>query len=97
MKSLLVCERGFDLPSWRSGEVMIGECCPKLDPQCVFDEPVAGMTDRETTETAILDLGKDRTIAVVENDLTFVLGLEVRATDLHAGLGPSPRVDQPMG
>jgi len=53
----------------------------------LLDEPVAGMTDRETEETAelILDLAKDRTIVVVEHDMAFVRSLGARATVLHEG------------
>ena len=53
----------------------------------LLDEPVAGMTDRETEETAelILDLAKDRTIVVVEHDMAFVRSLEARVTVLHEG------------
>src|SRR5215467_11418925 len=52
-----------------------------------LDEPVAGMTDRETEETAelILDLAKDRTIIVVEHDMAFVRSLGARVTVLHEG------------
>src|SRR5437660_11585467 len=51
----------------------------------LLDEPVAGMTDRETEETAalILDLARDRTIIVVEHDMPFVRSLCARATVLH--------------
>ena len=47
----------------------------------------AGMTDRETEETAdlILDLAKDRTIVVVEHDMAFVRSLGARVTVLHEG------------
>jgi urea transport system ATP-binding protein len=53
----------------------------------LLDEPVAGMTDRETEETAelILDLAKDRTIIVVEHDMAFVRSLGARVTVLHEG------------
>jgi urea transport system ATP-binding protein len=53
----------------------------------LLDEPVAGMTDRETEETAelILDLAKDRTIVVVEHDMAFVRSLGARVTVLHEG------------
>ena len=53
----------------------------------LLDEPVAGMTDRETEETAelILDLSKDRTIVVVEHDMAFVRSLGARVTVLHEG------------
>jgi urea transport system ATP-binding protein len=53
----------------------------------LLDEPVAGMTDRETEATAelILDLAKDRTIMVVEHDMAFVRSLGARVTVLHEG------------
>jgi urea transport system ATP-binding protein len=53
----------------------------------LLDEPVAGMTDRETEETAelILDLARDRTIVVVEHDMAFVRSLGTRVTVLHEG------------
>lgn len=53
----------------------------------LLDEPVAGMTDRETEATAelILDLAKDRAIVVVEHDMAFVRSLGARVTVLHEG------------
>jgi urea transport system ATP-binding protein len=53
----------------------------------LLDEPVAGLTDRETEQTAelILDLAKDRTIAVVEHDMAFVRSLGAKVTVLHEG------------
>ena len=53
----------------------------------LLDEPVAGMTDRETEETAelILDLANDRTIVVVEHDMAFVRSLGAKVTVLHEG------------
>ena len=53
----------------------------------LLDEPVAGMTDRETEETTalILDLAKDSTIVVVEHDMAFVRSLGARVTVLHEG------------
>ena len=53
----------------------------------LLDEPVAGMTDRETEETAalILALARDRTIIVVEHDMAFVRSLGARVTVLHEG------------
>ncbi|HEU0155678.1 MAG TPA: urea ABC transporter ATP-binding protein UrtD, partial [Stellaceae bacterium] len=53
----------------------------------LLDEPVAGMTDRETEETAalVLDLAQDRTIVEVEHDMAFVRSLGARVTVLHEG------------
>jgi len=53
----------------------------------LLDEPVAGMTDRETEETAalILALAREHTIVVVEHDMAFVRSLGARVTVLHEG------------
>jgi urea transport system ATP-binding protein len=57
---------------------------PKL---LLVDEPVAGMTDVETHQTAELlkEINKDKTIMVVEHDMTFVRELGVKVTCLHEG------------
>ncbi|MES2750494.1 MAG: urea ABC transporter ATP-binding protein UrtD [Pseudomonadota bacterium] len=57
---------------------------PKL---LLVDEPVAGMTDVETHQTAELlkEINKEKTIVVVEHDMTFVRELGVRVTCLHEG------------
>ncbi len=57
---------------------------PKL---MLIDEPVAGMTDAETKQTADLlrEINRDRTIVVVEHDMTFVRDLGVRVICLHEG------------
>jgi len=53
----------------------------------LLDEPVAGMTDRETAATAelILSLAGSRTMVVVEHDMEFVRSLAARVTVLHEG------------
>jgi len=53
----------------------------------LLDEPVAGMTDAETRETAelILSLAGQRTMVVVEHDMEFVRDLGARVTVLHEG------------
>jgi urea transport system ATP-binding protein len=53
----------------------------------LLDEPVAGLTDRETEETAelILALARERTIVVVEHDMEFVRSLGAKVTVLHEG------------
>ena len=53
----------------------------------LLDEPVAGMTDRETEQTAelILSLAGGRTLVVVEHDMEFVRSLGARVTVLHEG------------
>jgi urea transport system ATP-binding protein len=57
---------------------------PKL---MLVDEPVAGMTDVETRQTAELlkEINRDRTVIVVEHDMTFVRDLGVKVTCLHEG------------
>jgi urea transport system ATP-binding protein len=57
---------------------------PKL---LLVDEPVAGMTDVETHQTAELlkIINRDKTVVVVEHDMTFVRELGVRVTCLHEG------------
>jgi len=57
---------------------------PKL---LLVDEPVAGMTDAETRQTAELlrEINRDRTVVVVEHDMTFVRDLDVKVTVLHEG------------
>ena len=58
------------------------------DPQLLLvDEPVAGMTDSETEQTAILlkDISRTRSVVVVEHDMAFVRELGVKVTVLHEG------------
>jgi urea transport system ATP-binding protein len=57
---------------------------PKL---LLVDEPVAGMTDVETQQTAELlkEINREHTVVVVEHDMTFVRELCVKVTCLHEG------------
>lgn len=58
------------------------------DPQLLLvDEPVAGMTDAETEQTAALlrEINRTRTVMVVEHDMAFVRALAVKVTVLHEG------------
>jgi urea transport system ATP-binding protein len=57
---------------------------PKL---LLVDEPVAGMTDAETEETARLlkDIAREHSVIVVEHDMQFVRELGVKVTCLHEG------------
>jgi urea transport system ATP-binding protein len=57
---------------------------PKL---LLVDEPVAGMTDAETEDTAALlvDIAKSHSVVVVEHDMAFVRALGVKVTCLHEG------------
>jgi urea transport system ATP-binding protein len=57
---------------------------PKL---LLVDEPAAGMTDAETEATAELlrEIAKEKSVVVVEHDMTFVRALGVKVTVLHEG------------
>ena len=57
---------------------------PKL---LLVDEPVAGMTDAETHQTAELlkEINREKTVIVVEHDMHFVRALGVKVTCLHEG------------
>ena len=58
------------------------------DPRLLLvDEPVAGMTDAETAQTAelLVEIAKDHSVVVVEHDMTFVRDLGVKVTCLHEG------------
>jgi urea transport system ATP-binding protein len=57
---------------------------PKL---LLVDEPVAGMTDAETMQTAELlrEINRERSVVVVEHDMAFVRELAVKVTCLHEG------------
>jgi urea transport system ATP-binding protein len=57
---------------------------PKL---LLVDEPVAGMSDLETRQTADLlkEINREHTVVVVEHDMTFVRDLGVKVTCLHEG------------
>ena len=53
----------------------------------LVDEPVAGMTDAETAQTAKLlrSISKNHAVVVVEHDMDFVRDLECKVTCLHEG------------
>jgi urea transport system ATP-binding protein len=53
----------------------------------LVDEPVAGMTDSETEQTAELlrRINETRSVIVVEHDMAFVRALDVKVTVLHEG------------
>jgi urea transport system ATP-binding protein len=57
---------------------------PKL---LLVDEPVAGMSDAETAETAALlrEIARNHSVVVVEHDMAFVRELGVKVTVLHEG------------
>lgn len=58
------------------------------DPEIIMlDEPVAGMSVRERTETATLirKISKDRSVIVIEHDMEFVREIADRVTVMHLG------------
>jgi urea transport system ATP-binding protein len=58
------------------------------DPRLLLvDEPVAGMTDAETEQTAALlsEINRNHSVVVVEHDMAFVRSLGVRVTVMHEG------------
>jgi urea transport system ATP-binding protein len=58
------------------------------DPRLLLvDEPVAGMTDAETEQTARLlrEINRTRSVVIVEHDMAFVRALEVNVTVLDEG------------
>jgi urea transport system ATP-binding protein len=58
------------------------------EPQLLLvDEPVAGMTDAETEQTAVLlrEINRTRSVVVVEHDMAFVRALDVKVTVLNEG------------
>ena len=58
------------------------------DPELLLvDEPVAGMTDAETEQTADLlrAIAKEHSVIVVEHDMEFVRRLNTYVTVLHEG------------
>jgi urea transport system ATP-binding protein len=58
------------------------------DPELLLvDEPVAGMTDHETAQTAALlrQIAGKHSVVVVEHDMEFVRALATKVTVLHEG------------
>ncbi len=58
------------------------------DPQLIMvDEPVAGMTDKETEQTGVLlkSLAEKHAIIVIEHDMAFVRQIARMVTVLHEG------------
>jgi len=53
----------------------------------LVDEPVAGMTDAETEQTAelLVEIARQRSVVVVEHDMEFIRSLDCRVTVLHEG------------
>jgi urea transport system ATP-binding protein len=92
---LLERVRLTDYRSRRAGELShgqkqwleIGMLLAQEPTLLLIDEPAAGMTDRETADTADLlrEIAETRAVIVVEHDMTFVRDLGVKVTVLHEG------------
>jgi urea transport system ATP-binding protein len=95
IESILETIRLTDQRSRRSGDLSHGQkqwleigMLLAQEPQLLLvDEPVAGMTDSETEQTAVLlrEINKTRSVVVVEHDMGFVRALGVKVTVLHEG------------
>ncbi len=92
---ILTTIRLSDLRKMRSGDLSHGQkqwleigMLLAQEPQLLLvDEPVAGMTDSETAQTAelLVEINKTRSVVVVEHDMDFVRALGVKVTVLHEG------------
>jgi urea transport system ATP-binding protein len=79
--------RGGDLSHGQKQWLEIGMLLAQEPRLLLVDEPVAGMTDSETEQTAELlrDINRTRAVVVVEHDMAFVRALGVKVTVLHEG------------
>ena len=79
--------RAGDLSHGQKQWLEIGMLLAQEPRLLLVDEPVAGMTDAETEQTAELlrDINKTRAVVVVEHDMAFVRALGVKVTVLHEG------------
>ena len=79
--------RGGDLSHGQKQWLEIGMLLAQDPKLLLVDEPVAGMTDHETAQTAELlcEINRTRSVVVVEHDMDFVRALGVKVTCLHEG------------
>ena len=79
--------RAGDLSHGQKQWLEIGMLLAQEPQLLLVDEPVAGMTDAETEQTAILlrAINETRSVVVVEHDMAFVRALGVKVTVLHEG------------
>ena len=79
--------RAGDLSHGQKQWLEIGMLLAQEPELLLVDEPVAGMTDAETAQTADLlrEINKTRSVVVVEHDMHFVRALGVKVTVLHEG------------
>lgn len=95
IESVLETIRLTDKRDWLAGNLSHGQkqwleigMLLMQDPELLLvDEPVAGMTDAETEQTAELlrIIARDHSVVVVEHDMEFVRALDCRVTVLHEG------------
>jgi len=95
IEDILTTIRLADLRRQRAGHLSHGQkqwleigMLLAQEPQLLLvDEPVAGMTDAETEQTAELlqKINRTRSVVVVEHDMAFVRVLDVKVTVLHEG------------
>jgi urea transport system ATP-binding protein len=80
-------QRAADLSHGQKQWLEIGMLLAQEPKLLLVDEPVAGMTDDETAETADLlrEINRTRSVVVVEHDMAFVRALGVKVTVLHEG------------
>jgi len=79
--------RAADLSHGQKQWLEIGMLLAQEPRLLLVDEPVAGMTDAETAQTADLlrEINRTRSVVVVEHDMEFVRALGVKVTVLHEG------------
>jgi urea transport system ATP-binding protein len=79
--------RAGDLSHGQKQWLEIGMLLAQEPSLLLVDEPVAGMTDSETEQTAELlrEINRTRSVVVVEHDMAFVRALDVKVTVLHEG------------
>jgi urea transport system ATP-binding protein len=79
--------RSADLSHGQKQWLEIGMLLAQEPQLLLVDEPVAGMTDAETEQTAALlrEINRTRSVVVVEHDMAFVRALDVKVTVLHEG------------
>ena len=79
--------RSGDLSHGQKQWLEIGMLLAQEPQLLLVDEPVAGMTDAETEQTATLlrEINRTRSVVVVEHDMAFVRALGVKVTVLHEG------------
>ncbi|MGO4108987.1 urea ABC transporter ATP-binding protein UrtD [Paenibacillus sp. YAF4_2] len=84
-----------DKADWRAGGLSHGEkqwleigMMLLQEPEVLLlDEPVAGMTDKETDKTGelLIEIARHRSIVVVEHDMEFVRNFASKVTVMHEG------------